>query len=72
MARSQAKDSASSQFFIVHQDSTYLDGEYAAFGTVTEGMEIVDQICTDAKAEDSNGTVSKENQPIIESIKVIE
>lgn len=72
MARSQAKDSASSQFFIVHQDSTYLDGEYAAFGTVTEGMEIVDQICADAKVEDSNGTVSKENQPIIESIKVIE
>lgn len=72
MARSQAKDSASSQFFIVHQDSTYLDGEYAAFGTVTEGMEIVDQICEDVKVEDSNGTVSKENQPVIESIKVLE
>lgn len=72
MARSQTNDSASSQFFIVHQDSTYLDGEYAAFGTVTEGMEIVDQICKDTKVEDSNGTVSKENQPIIESIKVVE
>ena len=72
MARSQAKDSASSQFFIVHQDSTYLDGEYAAFGTVTEGMEIVDQICADIKVEDGNGTVAKENQPVIESIKVIE
>lgn len=72
MARSQAKDSASSQFFIVHEDSTYLDGEYAAFGTVTEGMEIVDQICKDVEVEDGNGTVAKVNQPVIESIKVIE
>ena len=72
MARSQAKDSASSQFFIVHEDSTYLDGEYAAFGTVTEGMEIVDQICKDVEVEDGNGTVAKANQPVIESIKVIE
>lgn len=72
MARSQAKDSASSQFFIVHEDSTYLDGEYAAFGTVTEGMEIVDQICKDVEVEDSNGTVAKANQPVIESIKVVE
>ena len=72
MARSQAKDSASSQFFIVHEDSTYLDGKYAAFGTVTEGMEIVDQICKDVEVEDGNGTVAKVNQPVIESIKVIE
>ena len=40
MARSQIKDSASSQFFIVHEDSTFLDGEYACFGYVTEGMEV--------------------------------
>lgn len=72
MARSQAKDSASSQFFIVHKDSTYLDGQYAGFGTVTEGMEIVDQICEDAVVEDNNGTVAKANQPVIESITVIE
>ena len=39
MARSQIKDSASSQFFIVHEDSTFLDGDYACFGYVTEGME---------------------------------
>lgn len=71
MARSQAKDSASSQFFIVHKDSTYLDGQYAGFGTVTEGMEIVDQICEDAVVEDNNGTVAKENQPVIESITVM-
>lgn len=44
MARSQKYDSASSQFFIVHKDSTYLDGQYAAFGRVTEGMEVVDAI----------------------------
>ena len=37
-------DSASSQFFIVHQDATYLDGQYAAFGYVVEGMEVVDAI----------------------------
>lgn len=45
MARSADNDSASSQFFIVQADSTYLDGQYAAFGSVTEGMEVVDEIC---------------------------
>lgn len=69
MARSQANDSASSQFFIVQTDSTYLDGQYACFGYVYEGMEIVDKICKDVKTEDSNGTVLKDNQPIIESIR---
>lgn len=44
MARSRANDSASSQFFIVHKDSLYLDGQYAAFGRVVEGMETVDGI----------------------------
>ena len=44
MARTMVKDSASSQFFIVHEDATYLDGEYAAFGVVTEGMDVVDKI----------------------------
>ena len=44
MARSMMKDSAGSQFFIMHQDSPHLDGEYAAFGKVTEGMEVVDAI----------------------------
>ena len=44
MARSSDPDSASSQFFIVHQDSTYLDGQYAAFGHVTDGMDVVDAI----------------------------
>lgn len=72
MARSQQKDSASSQFFIVHEDSTFLDGDYAAFGHVTEGMDVVDKICDDIQAEDNNGTVLAENQPVIESIEVIE
>lgn len=71
MARSGASyDSASSQFFIVHKDSKFLDGNYAAFGKVTEGMEIVDKICKDTKVEDDNGTVLKENQPVIEKITI--
>ena len=71
MARSQLMDSASSQFFIVHEDSTFLDGDYAAFGSVTEGMDIVDKICDDITVEDNNGTVLAENQPVIERIEVI-
>ena len=71
MARSQDYDSASSQFFIVQEDSTYLDGQYAAFGYVTEGMVVVDKICEDVSVEDQNGTVLPENQPVIESIKVV-
>lgn len=72
MARSQKNDSASSQFFIVHEDSTFLDGQYACFGYVTEGMEIVDEICENAIVEDNNGTVLPENQPVIESITLVE
>ena len=70
MARAQDPDSASSQFFIVHEDSTFLDGDYAAFGHVISGMEVVDQICEDVPAEDDNGTVKAENQPVIEKITV--
>jgi peptidyl-prolyl cis-trans isomerase B (cyclophilin B) len=44
MARAEDFNSASSQFFIVHQDSTFLDGQYAAFGKVTKGIEVVDEI----------------------------
>ena len=72
MARSMDKDSASSQFFIVHQDSTFLDGSYAAFGYVTEGMEVVDAICEAAKPIDNNGTIPAENQPVITSITIRE
>lgn len=72
MARARAYNSASSQFFIVHEDSTFLDGQYAGFGKVTKGIEIVDQICKDIKVEDNNGTVLPENQPIIEKITMID
>lgn len=72
MARAMDPDSASSQFFIVHEDSTFLDGQYAAFGHVTEGMEIVDQICADTPVQDNNGTVSAADQPVITAITVID
>lgn len=72
MARSQDYDSASSQFFIVQEDSTYLDGEYAVFGYVTEGMDVVDAICKYTIVTDGNGTVEQEMQPVISSIKVTE
>lgn len=72
MARSKANNSASSQFFIVHEDSTYLDGSYAAFGYVTSGMDVVDKIAKEIPVEDDNGTVLYKNQPIIESIRVVE
>ena len=65
-------DSASSQFFIVHKDSTFLDGDYAAFGHVTSGMEVVDEICADAEPTDDNGTIPPDEQPIIESITIRE
>ncbi len=65
-------DSASSQFFIVQVDSTYLDGNYAAFGNVTSGMEVVDAILENTPVEDDNGTTLKENQPVITKIEVID
>ncbi len=71
MARSPDMNSASSQFFIVHQDATYLDGQYAVFGYVTEGMEIVDQVCQDARPVDNNGTIPAQNQPVITSIRIV-
>lgn len=72
MARAgYSNDSASSQFFIVHEDSTYLDGDYAAFGWVTSGMEVVDAICETAQVGD-NGTVLAKNQPVIKEIRVVE
>ena len=72
MARAQNPDSASSQFFIVHADSTFLDGNYAAFGTVTEGMDVVDAICEAARPIDGNGTIPTDAQPVIESVTVRE
>ena len=72
MARSNDFNSASSQFFIVQTTSHFLDGQYAAFGTVTSGMEIVDAICKDTPVEDDNGTVLPENQPRIAKITIVD
>ena len=66
-------DSASSQFFIVHKDSLSLDGDYAAFGHVTDGMDVVDKIAENTPVVDvKSGMVEKDDQPIIESIKILE
>ena len=72
MARANNPDSASSQFFIVHEDSTFLDGQYAAFGHVTDGMDVVDAICENTPVQDNNGTVKAADQPVITSITVID
>ena len=72
MARSMNNDSASSQFFIVQQDSTFLDKQYAAFGHVTSGMDVVDKIAKDANPTDDNGTIPENEQPVINYIKVID
>ena len=72
MARSQNYNSASSQFFIMHQAAPHLDGQYAAFGMVTEGIEIVDAICQNTPVLDGNGTVAKENQPIITAVRIVD
>ena len=74
MARAKDYNSASSQFFIVHDDSAArsLDGLYAAFGRVTEGMEVVDAICEQVKPVDNNGTVTVDRQPTITSITILD
>ncbi len=70
MARAQDPNSASSQFFICQADSTFLDGSYAAFGHVTDGMDVVDAICADAQPTDDNGTIPPEAQPVINSVTI--
>ena len=72
MARSAMPDSASSQFFIMHKDAPHLNGQYAAFGRVLSGMEVVDAICENTPVTDSNGTVASADQPVINAIRVIE
>ena len=68
MARSRSYNSASSQFFIVHKDATYLDGQYAAFGRVIEGMDMVDAIAE----VPTNGNDRPLTEQVIESIRVVE
>ena len=72
MARSMNPNSAGSQFFIMHQDAPHLDGQYAAFGRVISGMEVVDAICAGTPVTDMNGTVASGNQPVINSVRVLE
>ena len=77
MARnSYSMDSASSQFFIVHSDNhtNSLDGQYACFGYVTEGMEIVDAICeySNSVVTDGNGSIEAADQPVITAVRVID
>ncbi len=72
--RSNDKNSASCQFFIMHVDYTGLDGDYAAFGHVTSGMEVVDAIVSNtAKYGDINGTIAdKSKQAVIKTITIVD
>ncbi len=70
MARGNDMNSASSQFFITVADATFLDGGYAAFGRVTAGMEVAEQIAKDARPVDNNGTIPAADQPVIESVVI--
>ena len=72
MARAQDPNSASSQFFIMVADAPHLDGQYAAFGHVTDGQDVVDRIAADAQPLDDNGTIAPEDQPKITSVKIID
>ncbi len=65
-ARTNVKDSASGQFFIMHDDGTFLDGNYAAFGRVVEGMEVVDEIATSPVSGES--LIEK---PVIKSVRIL-
>lgn len=65
MARTQVMDSASSQFFIMHQDAPHLDGAYAAFGKVTEGMDVVDEIAASETHTLPNGMSDVPVTPIV-------
>ena len=70
MARTNVPNSASSQFFICQADSPHLDGQYAAFGKVVSGMEVVDAVCAAAEPLDNNGTIAPEAQPVMTSVTV--
>lgn len=70
MARTDDVNSATDQFFIVHEDSPHLDGDYAAFGMVIDGISVIDKICKKAEPIDGNGTISKDDRPIINSISI--
>ena len=67
MARSMMPDSAGSQFFIMHQDAPHLDGDYAAFGKVVEGMDVVDEIA----ATDVDRNDKPRNPQIMKKVTII-
>ncbi len=70
MARDVNKDSASCRFYILQSDQTFLDGDFAVFGYVTSGMDIVDQIAAAAQTIGTDGYIAESNQPTITSVKV--
>lgn len=70
MARADDYNSANSQFFIMQNTKTHLDGNYAAFGRVVEGLEVVDAICEAAEPTDDNGSISLFDRPLIETITI--
>ena len=73
MARSQNPNSASSQFFICYGDCTFLDGQYAAFGKVTEGMEVVDDFLKIDRRMSFGGERSVPVEPIVmKTVEIIE
>ena len=72
MARAQDYNSGGCQFFIMDQDYTAFDGQYACFGYVTEGMDVVDDICSTIPAQDNNGTIATADQPVIAKVTVID
>jgi len=69
MARSDDFNSAGSQFFICHGDPDFLDGGYAAFGKVTSGMDVVDELA-ETPVQDGNGKVAAKDMPVIKSITI--
>ena len=69
MARSGDPNSGGSQFFIVHDDATFLDGQYAAFGKVIEGMDVVDRLA-ETPNDGENGSVADADKPVIQSITI--
>ena len=69
MARSANFNSAGSQFFICHGDPQFLDGSYAAFGKVTDGMDIVDEIA-ETRVFDGNGSVAPDDMPVMKMISI--
>lgn len=70
MARAQAMDSAGSQFFIMHADGEFLDGQYAAFGMVTEGMDVVDRIAPPKPANDKPKADQRDEKVTVETFGV--